>query len=77
MYREIITPESREITLKIPAAYLNKHLEILVFEINEGLEQVIETKSPTDSQMGDLSNQMVLAKAIMAENVEVLSKLAQ
>lgn len=77
MYREIITPESREITLTIPEAYLNKRLEILVFEINEGLRQTVATSVSPHFQADDLNSQMVLAKAIMAENDEVLRKLAQ
>ena len=77
MYREIITPENQEITLKIPIGYLNKRLEVLVFEVNEGLDSLNMSNANSSSKAGDLSSQILLAKAIMAENVEVLSKLAQ
>lgn len=33
MYREIVTPESQEITLKIPADYPHKKLVSIVFEL--------------------------------------------
>ena len=77
MYREIITSDSQEITLKLPVDYLNKRLEILVFEVNEGFESAKVGNTPSHAQVVDLKSQMSLAKAIMAENVEVLSKLAQ
>jgi hypothetical protein len=67
MYREIVTPESQEITLKIPADYLHKKLEIIVFEINEGITQ----------SRKDFTTQMAIAEDIMRENQDVLSKLAQ
>ena len=74
MYREIITPSTQEITLKIPEAYLNKRVEILVFEVNEGME--IPTES-SETSTNNIAKQMSLAQSIMSENVEVLSKLAQ
>ena len=77
MYREIITPNTEEITLKIPSAYLNKKLEVLVFEINEGM-----ATSPIHSEKANqppdaLSAQMKMAETIMADNADVLEKLAQ
>jgi hypothetical protein len=38
MYHEIITPESQEISLTIPVAYLKRRIDELVFEVNEGID---------------------------------------
>ncbi len=73
MFREIITPASQEITLKIPSAYLNKKLEVLVFEVNEGLE----VKPNEELVVMDAAAQLTMAKEIMDENVDVLRKLAR
>lgn len=73
MYREIITPATQEITLKIQSAYLHKRLEVLVFEVNEGLDV-----NPVGEPVAhDTDRQLAMAKAIMAENADMLSKLAR
>jgi len=77
MYREIITPKTQEITLKIPADYLNRRIEILVFEINEGIEPSVRNENANQKQATELDRQIALAKVLMDENTEVLSKLAQ
>lgn len=77
MYREIITPESSEITLKIPVAYLNKRIEVLIFEVNEGIDQTQLMVEPPLVTKPDLDHQMELAQTIMANNADVLNKLAQ
>lgn len=77
MYREIMTPKSQEITLKIPAAYLNRRIEVLVFEVNEGIDQPTQLENPTETSNSELDRQIAMAKILMAENTEVLSKLAQ
>ncbi len=76
MYREIITPATQEITLKIPASYLNKQVEILVFEVTEGM-QPSNANNVSELGANDLSVQLALAQTIMVDNVDVLHKLAQ
>lgn len=76
MYREIITPKTQEITLKIPADYLNRRIEVLVFEVNEGIEPSARSEK-TQQLPSSLEQQIAMAQVLMDENVEVLSKLAQ
>jgi len=77
MYREIMTPKSQEITLKIPADYLNRRVEILVFEVNEGIVPSTGSQQAKQLPETELERQIAMAKVLMAENTEVLSKLAQ
>ena len=77
MYREIMTPKTQEITLKIPADYLNRRVEILVFEVNEGIVPSAGNEQVNQLPETELERQIAMAKVLMDENTEVLSKLAQ
>jgi hypothetical protein len=77
MYREIITPVSQEVTLKIPANYLNRRIEVLMFEVSEGIGQATLVVKPDLPMNSELDRQLDLAQTLMDENREVLSQLAQ
>lgn len=78
MYREIITPTTQEITLKIPADYLHRRVEVLVFEINEGIQPAMSAeKNINQATATEMDRQLAMAQVLMDDNADVLSKLAQ
>lgn len=77
MYREIIAPVSQKVTLKIPADYLNRLIEVLMFEVSEGIDLSALVVKPDLPMNSELDRQLNLAQTLMDENREALSQLAQ
>lgn len=44
MYRKIIVPDKKDLTIELPEQFVGKKIEVLAFEINEPEEKVIENK---------------------------------
>ena len=59
MLREIITPQTQDYTIKIPAEYLNTKVEILVLPFSEDKIYSVEITDLIKKTAGILANQQV------------------
>ncbi len=57
MLREIITPQTQDYTVKIPAEYLNTKVEILVLPFSENEISSVETTDLIKKTAGILADQ--------------------
>jgi len=58
MLREIVKPKTNEILIKIPEIYVNRKLELILFEIHEGIE---ENQKP--NSIADIDKIFLMAKS--------------
>jgi hypothetical protein len=59
MLREIITPQTQDYTVKIPAEYLNTKVEILVLPFSEDEISSVETTDLIKKTAGILADQQI------------------
>jgi hypothetical protein len=59
MLREIITPQTQDYTVKIPAEYLNIKVEILVLPFSENEISSVETTDLIKKTAGILADQQI------------------
>jgi hypothetical protein len=59
MLREIITPQTQDYTVKIPAEYLNTKVEILVLPFSEDKISSVETTDLIKKTAGILADQQI------------------